>query len=89
MTPTLSADAATWADAIDDQNDRIDQVIDDLPIDESGNFDFDKLTEDLSPALKQNMEIYKTQTDSMNSAATQNLQDQLGALGDLNPAERF
>ncbi len=86
---TSSKDAATWAAEIDAQNARIDQVIDDLPIDSSGNFDFDKLTEDLTPALKANMQVYKTQTDSMNSSARQNLADELGALGDLNPASRF
>lgn len=86
---TSSADAAKWAAEIDAQNDRIDQVIDDLPIDSSGNFDFDKLTEDLTPALKQNLNIFKTQSDSMNKAATENLQKQLEQIGDFNPASRF
>ena len=86
---TSSADAAEWAAQIDDMNDRIDQVVDDLPIDSSGDFDFDKLTEDLSPALKQNMEIFKVQSDAMNTAATENLQKQLAEIGDINPASRF
>jgi len=86
---TSSADAAEWAAQIDDQNARIDAVIDDLPIDSSGNFDLGKITEDLSPALSENMEIFTTQSDAMNTAATANLQTQLAEIGDLNPASRF
>jgi len=85
-----SKDAATWADQMDDMNDRIDQVIDDLPIDASGNFDFDKLTEGLDSGLKQNLDIYKTQTDSTVNAAKENMEKSLASnVTDFLPQNRF
>jgi hypothetical protein len=86
---TSSAEAAKYAADIDAQNARIDAVLDDLPVDSSGNFDLGKLTEDLSPALAENMEIFQTQSNAMNTAATENLQKQLANIGDINPANRF
>lgn len=86
---TSSGDAYKYVAEIDDMNMRIDQVIDDLPIDESGNFDFEKLTEDLSPALTENMQIFQTQSDAMNNAARDSMLKQLEEAGDFNPASRF
>lgn len=86
---TSSEDAAEWAAQIDDMNDRIDVVLDDLPVDSSGNFDLGKITEDLSPALQENMEIFNTQANAMNTAATANLQTQLQNIGDVSPSRRF
>jgi len=86
---TSSEDAYKYVAEIDDMNQRIDQVIDDLPIDSEGNFDFNILTEDLDPALTENLNIYKTQTDSILSASRENMQKELDVAGDFNPASRF
>ena len=86
---TSSADAAKYADQIDDMNDRIDQVLDDLPVDSSGEFDFDKLTDGLDSGLKQNLEIYKTQSEDTLTASRENMLNELGEIGDFNPASRF
>jgi len=86
---TSSADAAKYADQIDDMNDRIDQVLDDLPVDSSGEFDFDKLTEDLYPALKQNLNTYQIQSEAISTASKDNMIKQLEEAGDFNPASRF
>lgn len=86
---TSSAEAAEWAAQIDAQNARIDEVLDDLPVDSSGNFDLGKITEDLSPALTENMEIFSVQSDSMHTAAVASMETQLQEVGDLNPASRF
>jgi hypothetical protein len=86
---TSSEDAYKYVTEIDDMNQRIDQVLDDLPIDSEGNFDFDTLTEDLAPALTDNIRIYKTQTDSILLASRENMQKQLAVAGDFNPESRF
>ena len=86
---TSSGDSAKYAADIDDMNMRIDQVIDDLPIDESGNFDFDKLTTGLDSGLKDNLEIFKNQNDTMITNSRKNMQDKLEGIGDFNPASRF
>ena len=83
-----SADAYKYAEKISEQNDRINQVIEDLPIDESGNFDFDKLTEDLDADLTQNLDIYRTQAEDTLVASKENMLEEL-SLQDFNPKNRF
>lgn len=86
---TSSADAAKYADQIDDMLDRIDQVLDDLPVDSSGNFDFEKLTEGLDTALVDNLDIYRTQTEQVVEQSTNNMIAQLATIGSLNPSRRY
>ena len=55
----------------------------------SGNFDFNKLTSTIDSGLKQNLEIYKDQSETVVENSQANMQKQLESLGDLNPANRF
>lgn len=86
---TSSAEYEKYVDRIDDMNDRINTVLDDLPVDSSGNFDFNKLTGTIDSGLKQNLEIYKDQSETLYNNSKENMEKQLEALGDLNPANRF
>lgn len=85
---TSSGDSAKYAERIDEQNERIQQVIDDLPIDEDGNFSFDKLTEDVDADLTQNLNIYKTQAEDTLIASKDNMLEEL-SFQDFNPKNRF
>lgn len=86
---TSSDEYYRYVDRIDDMNDRINTVLDELPVDSSGNFDFDKLTSTIDSGLKQNLEIYKNQSETVLKNSQANMQKKLADLGDLNPASRF
>jgi hypothetical protein len=86
---TSSANANQYADQIDNMLDRIGVVINDLPIANSGEFDFDKLTSTIDSGLKDNLEIYKNHSETILSNSRENMEKQLGDLGDINPVNRF
>jgi hypothetical protein len=86
---TSSEDAAKYADDIQDINDRIDAVVDDLPMTDTGDFDIDELTEDLDEDLSNNLKIYQAQAESSVAESREDLQKAKASASNLHPANRF
>lgn len=86
---TSSKDAARFADDINDINDRINTVVDDLPMDDSGEFDIDQLTADLDTDLSSNLKTYQDQAQSTVAKSRKNLVAAKSSASELNPVNRF
>jgi len=85
---TSSADALKYIDKIQEIVDQIDDVIDLLPITDTGEFSFDQITDGLDVRLTKNLDSYFVQATDILGASKFNMLKSLFKLGEVNP-ERF
>ena len=86
---TSSADVLKYIDEIQDIVDRIDDVIDLLPITDTGAFSFDQITDGLDVRLTKNLDSYYQQALETLGLSKLNMLKNLLKLGEVNPQSYY
>jgi hypothetical protein len=82
-------DVGRYTGDIQAANDRIDAVVNDLAIDEQGNFSFDKLTTSINTGLKNNVKTVYDKTTIVAEESKNNIDTKIGTAGNVLPSNFF
>jgi hypothetical protein len=69
--------------------DRVNSVLDDLYLDNSGNFDSDKLLQDADPNLKTNLQSFETRSKALKTDIEKNISNAISGISNVNPFRKF
>lgn len=69
--------------------DRVDAIVDEMPIGDDGKFSSDKLLQGCDPDLKVNMKSFETRSNALKGEIEANVTRKLSGLGNLNPKRYF